>query len=355
MNQEVREARPPFRPIRVLVVDDSAFMRVTLSKRLAGEADLEVVGTARDGQEALAQVAALQPDVVTMDVQMPRLDGLGALVQIMAERPTPVIMVSSLTVQGAEITARALTLGAVDCVAKPSQVISLDGMIAELATKIRQVAGSRVRRLKAGFLSSRNALEKPLPRALSSGDHILAIGSSTGGPAALCHLFGQLPTELDAAAVVVQHMPAGFTRSLADHLDRVSGWKVKEAEPGDRLLRGQALLAPGGLHMVVNQRGEVMLTDEPPVNAVRPAADVTMRSVAEAYGERVVGVVLTGMGRDGTEGALAIRACGGQVIAEAESTCVVYGMPRSVVEAGAANYVVPLHEIAPLIHRLLKG
>ena len=353
------------RPIRVLVVDDSAFMRLTLSRRLVADGDIEIVGTAPDGVEALEQVRNLKPDVVTMDVEMPRLSGLEVLAQLMAEQPTPVIMVSNLTAQGAETTARALTLGAVDCVAKPAMIAGTQAMITELASKIRQAAGARLRRtsmssardttngLTAASRGS-NQREKPSLRPFATSDPLLAIGSSTGGPGALRQLLVDLSAEVSAPAVIVQHMPPGFTRSLADNLNAVSAWYVKEAAQNDRLLCGQALLAPGGYHMTFNRKGEASFNQDPPVNNVRPAVDVTILSLAEHFGRRMLGVILTGMGHDGREGALAIRRAGGIVIAEAESSCAVYGMPRSVVEAGAANYVAPLPELPDLIVRVLR-
>jgi two-component system chemotaxis response regulator CheB len=341
-------------PIRILIVDDSAFMRLTLQRRLAAEPGLEVVGTAGDGHEAVAQARALRPDVITMDVEMPGLDGLGALAQIMAEQPTPVIMASSLTREGTETTVRALTLGAVDFVTKPSQMGNMQQMAAELAAKIRQAADARVRRVAATVRPSAGPRPKMPVRPIGATDTILAIGASTGGPGSLRQLMADLPADLNAAAVIVQHMPPGFTRSLAERLNEVSAWTVKEAAGGDRMLCGQALLAPGGFHLVLGRAGEAILSQDPPVNNVRPAVDVTMRSLVEIYKGKVLGVVLTGMGRDGTEGAVLIRQAGGRVIAEAESTCAVYGMPRAVVEAGAADYVAPLPEIAMLIHRVLK-
>ena len=343
-------------PIRILVVDDSAFLRLTLSRRLALQPDFEVVGAARDGSEAISQVQKLSPDVVTMDVEMPGMDGLEALTRIMALRPTPVIMVSSLTQEGTETTVRALTRGAVDFIAKPSRTSGMQEMVEALAGKIRHAAQARVQRapiLTAPAAGARPA--KAMLRPLLSGDLVIAVGSSTGGPGALRHLMRALPATLDAAVVLVQHMPPGFTRSLADRLDEESAWSVKEASSGDRLLVGQALLAPGDYHLIVERDGRVMLTQAPPENNVRPAVDVTFRSLAAAYGSRVLGVILTGMGRDGTEGARLIRQAGGQVIVEDESTCAVFGMPRSAIEAGVASHVAPLPHISGLIHQLLGG
>jgi two-component system chemotaxis response regulator CheB len=342
-------------PIKVLVVDDSAFMRMTLARRLGADPGIQIVGLAADGNEAVAQVQALHPDVVTMDVEMPGLDGLDALARIMAMLPTPVVMVSSLTSEGAETTVRALTLGAVDFVTKPSQIAGIQQVVEQLAVKIRQAAATSVRPIGAGGPGiDKKAYRKTAKGALASTDRVLIIGSSTGGPGALRRLLADLPPDLNSAGVIVQHMPRGFTRSLASRLDEGSAWSVREAAPGDSLTRDQFLVAPGGYHLTFGRRGEVILTEDPPVNNVRPAVDVTMESLAHAFPSRLLGVVLTGMGHDGTQGALAIRRAGGRVVVEDQSTCVVYGMPRSVVEAGAADCVAPLPEIPALVTRLLK-
>lgn len=340
--------------VRILVVDDSAFMRLTIGKRLADEPGLEVIGTARDGYEALAQIRALKPDVVTMDVEMPGISGLETLQQVMIQQPTPVIMLSTLTHEGTATTVKALTLGAVDFIGKPDRLSGMQETIKELATKIRHASTVNVSRRASP--SPRQATSLPAKaqlRPLTAGDPIIVVGSSTGGPGALRGLMADLPGNLGAAMLIVQHMPPGFTRSLAERLDEVSSWRVKEAEAGDKLQVGQALLAAGGSHLVCRSRGEVSLTKEPPVNNVRPSVDVTMHSLVEIYGGRVSGVILTGMGKDGAEGAIRIKAAGGRVIAEAESSCVVYGMPRSVVEAGAADIIAPLPDIARALQSML--
>jgi len=343
-------------PIRILIVDDSAFMRLTLGRRLAETPGFEVIGKAGDGHEALAMMPTLRPDVVTMDVEMPGLNGLDTLAKIMESQPTPVVMVSSLTREGTDTTVRALTLGAVDFVSKPAQTSQMSQMVVELAEKIRGAATARVqKRISLTRIASEGADkgQKAMLRNVMRSDRVISIGSSTGGPGALRQLLGALPGTLDAAIVIVQHMPPGFTRSLADRLDEESAWVVKEAQDGDRLLCGQALLAPGGHHLEFDKFGVAMLTRNPPVNNVRPAVDVTTNSVVEAFGSRVLGVVLTGMGRDGTRGAEKIKRTGGQVIAEHESTCAVYGMPRSAVEAGVVDHIAPLPQIPALIHRLI--
>ncbi|MHB0877688.1 MAG: protein-glutamate methylesterase/protein-glutamine glutaminase [Anaerolineae bacterium] len=337
--------------VRVLVVDDSAFMRYTISHHLSSQADMEVVGLASDGIEGVEQVEALRPDVVTLDVEMPRLDGLSALRQIMAKHPLPVVMMSSLTKEGAAVTVEALTLGAVDFVNKPSQSISVHQVLGELAEKVRQAARAHVRAPRQSQSPRRRA---PAGPAGGPPDRIVVIGSSTGGPGALREVIGRLPVDLGAGVVVVQHMPPSFTRSLAERLDQLSAVPVKEAEAGDRVQTGQVLIAPGGLHMTLTRGGEVQLNDGPAVNGVKPAVDVTMVSVAAAFADRVLGVVLTGMGHDGRDGARAIKQAGGRIITQDEATCIVYGMPRSVAEAGLADMVLPIDQIADGITQALS-
>jgi two-component system chemotaxis response regulator CheB len=364
-----RPAPPPapaapgeVRPVRVLVVDDSAFMRYTIGKYIAAAPGLHVAGSARDGREALDLLPRLQPDVITLDVEMPRLDGLSTLKEIMSREPTPVVMLSSLTVEGARETVQALTWGAVDFVAKPVDKANLAAVMDEVVTKIRAAAQANVRRARGltfGNLAAlaRGAAPAGAPalaatasakptRPLTAADKVVVIGASTGGPRALNEVVPNIPADLRAAVVIVQHMPVGFTRSLAERLNQASALYVKEAEPGDVLRVGQALLAPGGFHMQFDGEGRVALNQNPTVHGVRPAIDVTMASLAQFFGSRTVAAILTGMGHDGTNGSALVRGAGGRIIAEAEGTCVVWGMPRSVCEAGHANEVLPLTEVA---------
>ncbi|MGQ9554354.1 MAG: protein-glutamate methylesterase/protein-glutamine glutaminase [Anaerolineae bacterium] len=336
--------------IRVLVVDDSAFMRYTVSHHLSGQADIEVVGLASNGLEAVEQVETLHPDVVTLDVEMPKLDGLSALRQIMEKHPVPVVMLSTLTKEGAAITIEALTNGAVDFVTKPSQSTSVHQVLGELTEKVRQAARAKVRaaRLMVG------AKRRHTVNNTSVTERLVVIGSSTGGPGALREVITRLPEDLPAGVVVVQHMPASFTRSLAERLDELSALPVKEAEQGDRLATGRVLVAPGGLHLILTRTGEVQLNQGPTVNGVRPAVDVTLMSAVAAFGDRVLGVILTGMGHDGRDGARALKRAGGQLIAQDEATSIVYGMPRSVVEAGLADRVEPVDAIADAICQVLS-
>lgn len=347
------------KPIRVLVVDDSAFMRYTLARRLGETPGFTVVGSAHDGKEALQMIESLNPDVITLDVEMPHMDGITTLRQIMATRPTPVVMVSSLTTDGARETIQALTYGAIDFIAKPESKANIEQIVEELVTKLRRAAKARVYPLPT-------AIQAPLPTPTSSAasqkkvrpfgekDRIVVIGASTGGPRALNQLIPQLPARLPAAFIIVQHMPVGFTRSLAERLNSLAELAVKEAEPGDQLEVGKALVAPGGFHMVFDQQGQVSLNQNPTVHGVRPAVDVTLISVAQNFGKATVAVILTGMGKDGANGAVLTHSLGGKVIAEDESSCVVWGMPRSVVEAGVADEVVPLPEIPNAIARAVE-
>jgi two-component system chemotaxis response regulator CheB len=346
--------------VRVLVVDDSAYMRYTLGKYLAEAPGIVVAGTARDGREALALIPKLDPDVVTLDVEMPHLDGLSTLREIMAVMPRPVVMVSSLTTEGAHATIQALTLGAVDFVAKPSTKANVAAIAEEVIAKIRTAAGARVKAAPvlapppSQPVRGEGSEKAKSTRPLTARDKVVVIGASTGGPRALNTVLAALSADLPAAMLIVQHMPVGFTRSLAERLNSVSAWAVKEAEPGDRLRVGSALLAPGGFHMALDGSDQIMLNQNPAVHGVRPAVDVTMSAVARRYASAAVGVVLTGMGQDGTHGAVLIHGAGGQVIAEAESTCVVWGMPRSVVEAGAADAIAALPDVPAAVEQAVR-
>ncbi|HET7293263.1 MAG TPA: chemotaxis response regulator protein-glutamate methylesterase [Vicinamibacteria bacterium] len=335
------------RRIRVLVVDDSAFVRQALTRMLSGEADIEVVGQAVDGRDGLDKIRGLHPDVVTMDVQMPRMGGLEALAELMAQNPVPVLLLSSQTREGAEVTLRGLELGALDFVDK-SRVqgnMNLLNLAEELKAKIRAIAGVHVPR--------RAADERPLPvLPRKARADVVVIATSTGGPPALQAILPRLPRALPSAVLVVQHMPVGFTRSLAERLSTRSELPVREAEDGEPVEPGLVLVAPAGKHTKVRRRGalvRVVLDDEPKHALHRPSADVLMATVARVYGSRALGVVLTGMGSDGTEGLRAIREHGGRTLAEAEESCVIYGMPKSAVEAGVVDESVPLERMAEAI------
>ena len=334
-------------PIRVLVVDDSAFVRMAVTRMLRSEPDLEVVGTAVDGQDAVAKVAELKPDVVTLDVQMPRLGGLEALARIMEREPVPVLLLSSLTQEGADVTLRGLELGAMDFVDKSSVQgpMNLLGLGEELRAKVRALARVPHSALARGAAGAR--LEATAPRAANADAVVLA--ASTGGPAALQAVIPRLPAALPAAVLGVQHIPPGFTRSLAERLASRSALPVREAGDGEEVLPGQVLIAPAGWHLTVRKVGRgvrTRLSLEPADSLHRPSADVTMASAARVWGARLLGVVMTGMGNDGAAGLKAIRQHKGRTLAESEETAVIYGMPKAAVEAGVVDREAPLHAIA---------
>ncbi len=342
-------------PIRVFIVDDSAFMRYTINRHLGADPDIIVVGSAENGLEALKKIPSLKPDVVTLDVEMPKLDGLSTLQRLMVDCPTPVVMLSSLTARGARTTIKALMYGAVDFVQKPAGSKETREVMSVLIQKVKAAAGVHAGKIAPARAEiappSRHAVMSPF----SVGDPLLVIGASTGGPKALQEVMAHLPADLPAAVLIVQHMPAGFTKSLAQRLNDLSPLTVQEAADGDRLARGLALLAPGDFHMEITSNKRVKLTKDPRRNHVRPAVDITMETAARNFGKSVLGVVLTGMGSDGTDGARLIKQNGGRIVAEDESTSVVYGMPRSVVEAGLADKVVPLPTVAGTIVEVLKN
>ena len=335
-----------------MVVDDSAFIRVSISRYLNDYPGIQVVGGAQDGVEALELIPRLQPDVITLDVEMPRLDGLSTLREIMSRFPRPVIMLSSLTKEGTAETVQALTLGAVDFTPKPTDRMNIQSVMAEVIGKIERAAGAKVRPItyrQRAPLSGPSVIPAKAFHLRQKHEPVVLIGTSTGGPKALNEVIPALPANLPAAVVVVQHMPAGFTHSLAERLNTSSALLVKEAEPGDRLAVGRVLLAPGGFHMLFDENEQVVLNQNPPMHGVRPAVDVTLTSLVQRCGRLTSAVILTGMGSDGTTGAVLLHSLGGKVIVEDESSCVVYGMPRSVVEANAASQVVSLAEIPAAI------
>ncbi len=335
-------------PIRVLVVDDSAFVRQALSRMLGNEADIQVVGIAVDGQDGVEKAAALQPDVVTLDIQMPKMGGLEALKRIMAERPVPVLLLSSLTREGAGVTLHGLELGAMDFVDK-SRVqgnMNLLNLAEELKAKIRALAGVRPPMPTSSLLTA--AVHATSPRSERQCD-IVVIGTSTGGPPALQAIIPRFPVDLAAAVLVVQHMPTGFTRSLAERLDARSGVPVREARDGEDVEAGTVLIAPAGTHTKLRKKGalvRIALDDEPRGSLHRPSIDILMASAAKVYGPRVLGVLLTGMGADGVLGLRAIREAGGRTLAESEETCAIYGMPKAAVEAGVVDRSVRLDLMA---------
>ena len=344
-------------PVRVLVVDDSAFMRKSLTTMLEEGKQIQVVGVARNGEEAVQQVQQLKPDVVTMDVEMPGMTGLQALQQIMTKNPVPVIMVSSVTVEGAQETLQALEWGAVDFI--PKQLDGVASKIAEiqkiLVPKVlaARYAGSKLKRLT---VTGAPKLSVPVAKALSSrsvsvtrGTKLIAIGCSTGGPQALFEIIPTIPADCPAGIVIVQHMPSSFTKPFAERLNNLCALEVREAVDGDEVKPGRVLVAPGGMQFRVVKKtittSVVKLAPNYEKHAHAPSVDIMLQSVAALFGERSIGVILTGMGHDGLDGMKAIKAVGGRTVAQDEASSVVYGMPKAVVEAGCAEKVVSLSKV----------
>lgn len=354
--------------IRVVVVDDSAFMRKAITLMLESDPLIKVVGTARDGEEGVEKVRRLQPDLVTMDIEMPRMDGLAALREIMTKNPTPVMMISSVTTEGAQATLDALDLGAVDFIPKQSSFVSLDivKIREDLLSKIKDIVRrkhilmSRYRlraKPSSAFSAVVSTVAPPVPasvppRILGKRNHpvnIVAIGSSTGGPPALQAVITALPRNFPVGIVIAQHMPKTFTASLAARLDSLSQVTVREAVNMEPLEPGTVLIAPGGQHLTVRKVGGkpvVQVSEQPVETLYHPCVDVLMRSVAEAYDKATMGVILTGMGSNGLSGIRLLKQRGGIAIAQNEESCVVYGMPRAIIEANLADHVAPIEQIA---------
>ena len=337
---------------RIVVADDSPFMRTVLGGAL-GAAGFDVVGTARDGDEALAQCRATQPDAMTLDLAMPGLDGLGVLRALKENGApdVPVIVVSAFSPAHGARAVDALAEGAFDLVPKPAVGEPFHTFTENLAERLRQAVAQASTAPLVGN-GNGHGQAAPAPRGAvpaTGAPRAVIIAASTGGPRALAQLLPALPARLGEGTLIVQHMPAGFTGSLAARLDRMSPLHVREAALGDQLEPGTALIAPGGSHLRLDGARQARLTDEAPVGGLRPRADLTIADVAAGWGERTLLVVLTGMGRDGAQGARAVRAAGGRILCEAAESCTVYGMPRAVIEDGLADVVLPLGELAEAI------
>ncbi len=374
------------------MADDSAFMRRVITDLFESQTDFQVLDTAKTGKEAIEKVIKLKPDLLTLDINMPIMDGLSALEVIMKDCPLPVVMVSSITREGADATIKAMGLGAIDFICKPNGSLSkLDSVAEEILAKCRAAAQVKIRKRLNGSLAVfpppikkppttvrvalperktltaarttttltrgnvKQALRATGGRA-SAGGRFIVLGCSTGGPNALQEFVPRLPADLPCPVLMVQHMPAGFTASLARRLNEVSAITVKEAEDHEPLKAGTVYVAPGGYHMTVAEGAggkEISLNQNPPLGTLRPAADMLFESVAK-YGNDIVSVILTGMGQDGANGMEKIKKTGGYVIAESEETCVVYGMPKAVVDRGLADEVLPVQDIADAAVRALK-
>lgn len=349
--------------IKVLIVDDSAFMRKSISIMLESDEEIEVVATARDGLEGYNLVRTLRPDVVTLDIEMPKMDGLTALQKIMKDCPTPVMMVSSLTTEGAEATMKALEYGAVDFIPKELSYVNVNiiQIREELIKKVKEIVRQKSlqQRLERIRKYSVKSVNTAVPFGKVTGTiprfnfRAVTIGISTGGPLSLQKVIPGLSPKLNCPIFIVQHMPPKFTKSLANRLDAMSELSVKEAEEGDIIKPNSVYLAPGGFHMLLQKNSGtvvVNISSEPSNTLHRPAVDVMMNSVLDIYGKNTLGVIMTGMGKDGLEGITRLKSLGGYSVTQSEETCVVYGMPRAVDEAGKSDISAPLEKIAETIN-----
>jgi two-component system chemotaxis response regulator CheB len=342
--------------IRVLIVDDSAIVRKILAETLSSEPDLEIVGTAPDPYVARDKILALQPDVLTLDIEMPRMDGLTFLRRLMHFRPMPVIVISSLGHASCQAALDALRLGAVEVLAKPGGPYSVGELRIDLANRIRAAAMARLKREPPPAAENPPQAFSTVPSRRFSPHALIAIGASTGGTEAIEAVLRQFPQQ-SPAMVITQHIPAGFSRAFAERLNQICAIEVKEAVDGDEVAAGRALVAPGDFHMSLTRVGgtfRVAVNTGPRVCYQRPSVDVLFRSIAEIAGKRAVGVLLTGMGSDGAEGLLAMRRAGGRTIVQDESTCVVFGMPKEAIRMGGAEQVVPLPRIPHAILSCLE-
>ena len=336
--------------IKVLIIDDSALIRGVMREIVNSQPDMEVVGAAPDPIVARDMIKQLNPDVLTLDVEMPRMNGLDFLEKLMRLRPTPVVMISTLTEQGSEVTLRALELGAVDYIAKPKLGVKegMTDLVEEVADKIRIAVQARVKRHAAPSSSAEAAPMRVSGNFLQTTEKVVFIGSSTGGTEALKEVLSRMPAN-SPAILVTQHMPESFTKSFAARLDSLSAMKVKEAEHNERVVPGHVYVAPGQSHLLIRKSGAYYYTElvqSEPVNRHRPSVDVLFDSAARILGANALGVILTGMGKDGAAGMLRMRESGAYTIAQDAATCVVYGMPKAAVDIGAAHEVAPLHDIA---------
>ncbi len=345
-------------PVKVLIIDDSALVRCLLSEILAADPGIQVVGRASDPIMAMPMIQSLKPDVLTLDVEMPRMDGLTFLEKLMRASPMPVVMVSSLTERGCDITLRALALGAVDYVPKPHGAMreGLQEVARLIIEKVKNATRARIRPPTRAGASEALLPIHPAGLAGYAGSKLLAIGASTGGTEALATVLQRLPEDCPPV-VIVQHMPERFTASFAQRLDSMCAVTVTEAKDGDKLSPGHVFIAPGAFHMEVQRSGaglSLRVFQAPPVNHHRPSVDVLFRSCAKVAGMHTVAAILTGMGADGARGMLELRQAGARTIAQNEETCVVFGMPAEAIKLGAAELVLPLDEIAAGLLRLLR-
>lgn len=340
------------KPIRVMIVDDSAFARDIISTILSTDSNIEVVGTANDGQEALDKIMQLKPDLVTMDIVMPKMGGLEAIEHIMAFFPTPIMVVTSQ--QDAHIAFQALSKGALEVVEKPSfEKMGISQNQKEFISKIKLLSKVKVITHISGRRAQRPSAPSPEPQA-QHVSKIVAIASSTGGPKVLAKILGMLPGDLNTSILLVQHIAEGFSQSLVDWLDGVSSIKVKLAQLGDMIEPGMVYIAPAGQHLEVPKKGVLNLTDNPPEDGQRPSANHLLRSVAKTYGRNSLGIILTGMGQDGAQGMNELKKAGARTIAQNEESCVVFGMPKVAIDMGVIDKILPIEKIAEEIINFAK-
>ena len=340
--------------IKVLIVDDSAIVRKVFSEELSRYPDIQVVGTAPDPFAARDKIVFLQPDVITLDIEMPRMDGLTFLKKLMKFHPMPVVIVSSLTPKGGKLTLEAMDLGAVDVIAKPGSAYSVGDMSAQLAEKIRGASRARINRAQIRENSETERVES-IKALAQTTNQVIAIGASTGGTEALKVVLTRMPPN-SPGIVVVQHMPANFTTAFAERLNSICQITVKEARDNDSVTTGTALIAPGNYHMILRRSGAryyVEIKTGPMVHHQRPAVDILFKSTAKYAGANAIGVILTGMGADGAAGLLEMKKTGARTIAQDEASCVVFGMPKEAIKMGAADKVIPLNQIASEIVRMV--
>jgi two-component system, chemotaxis family, protein-glutamate methylesterase/glutaminase len=338
--------------IKVLIVDDSAIVRKIFSEELSKYPDIEVIGTAPDPFVARDKIVALKPDVITLDIEMPRMDGLTFLRKLMKYYPLPTIIVSSLTPKGGKLTLEAMEIGAVDVTAKPGGSYTVGNMSAQLVEKIRAASVARIVKRDSGSVGADNA---PMKALAQTSHKVIAIGASTGGTEALKQVLIKLPAN-SPGIVIVQHMPANFTAAFADRLNSLCQLTVREARDNDSVVPGLALVAPGNFHMILRRSGAryfVEVKTGPMVHHQRPAVDILFKSTAQYAGANAIGVILTGMGADGAEGLLDMKNAGAGTIAQDENTCVVFGMPKEAIKKGAANKVLPLDQIPAEMMRMV--
>jgi two-component system, chemotaxis family, protein-glutamate methylesterase/glutaminase len=335
--------------IKILIVDDSAVIRQALSQVFGSDEDLEVIGTAADPYIAVTKIAEELPDVITLDVEMPRMDGITFLRKIMSQHPIPVVIISSLTAKGTETAILAMEYGAISVVKKPNLHEDLHGEASQsMIDTIKGAARARIKRRSSHYAPLQVLNKRYTESMAQTTDKVIAVGASTGGTEAILEFLQAMPIDC-YGIVIVQHMPEVFTRSFADRLNSICSITVKEASHGDSIIRGRALIAPGNRHMVVKRSGAryyIELNDEPPFNRHRPSVDVLFRSVAKYAGKNTIGVIMTGMGADGAAGMLEMHQAGAHTVAQDESSCIVFGMPKEAIKSGGVSKVLPLNLIA---------